>query len=178
MDTAQCSSVRTNSGAKEKRVTIPGVGTAIQLANGEVQVSYSNGSQLWVDGRHHVRFQYPDGRIANYLDTDVIPRVIMEKLQHMPKVLRYLVPSPVMHKIQNLRWSTVYFLIKKNIFIHNVIYLSCNIFCTFHFSLPSCFMENKMLIVECQFFCWEIHNINFFKGYLFFVHFTYITITL
>lgn len=101
--TAENSSLRTNTSTKDKKVTVPGIGTAVQLANGEVQVCYPNGSQLWVDGKHHIRFQYPDGRLVNYLDTDVIPRTIMEKLQQMPKILKYLVPSPIMHKIHNLR---------------------------------------------------------------------------
>lgn len=96
-------SVRTNSTSKEKRVTIPGIGTAYQLSSGEVQIQYPDGAQLWVDGKHHVRYQYPDGHIVNYMDNDIIPRQIMEKLQHMPKVLKYLMPSTVTQKIQNLR---------------------------------------------------------------------------
>lgn len=101
--TAQSPSIRTQSSAKEKKVSVPGIGTAIQLPNGEVQVSYPNGSHLWIDGKHHIRYQYSDGHVVSYLDTDVIPRTIAEKLQHMPRVLKYLVPSPVMHKIHNLR---------------------------------------------------------------------------
>nr|XP_023026817.1 serine/threonine-protein kinase PLK4 [Leptinotarsa decemlineata] len=91
------------SNTKEKRVTVPGIGTAFQLANGEVQVRYPDGSQLWVDGKHHIRYQYPEGRVVNYMDNEVIPRVIMEKLQQMPKILKHLMPVPSSHKIQNLR---------------------------------------------------------------------------
>lgn len=58
---------------------------------------------LYVLGKHHVRYQYPDGHISNYTDNEVIPRVIMEKLQHMPKVLKYLIPTSVTQKIVNLR---------------------------------------------------------------------------
>ncbi|KAG5894098.1 hypothetical protein JTB14_003954 [Gonioctena quinquepunctata] len=102
--TNPASSFGHSSNSREKRVTIPGVGTAFQLANGEVQVRYPDGSQLWVDGKHHIRYQYPEGRMVNYLDNEVIPHAVMEKLQHMPKVLKHLVPSPVVpHKIHNLR---------------------------------------------------------------------------
>ncbi|KAJ8921657.1 hypothetical protein NQ315_010566 [Exocentrus adspersus] len=89
--------------AREKRVTVPGIGTAFHLPSGEVQVRYQDGSQLWVDGKHHVRYQYPDGRTMNYMDTESIPRPVMEKLQHMPKILKYLMPSPITQKIHNLR---------------------------------------------------------------------------
>ncbi|KAJ8934369.1 hypothetical protein NQ314_013410 [Rhamnusium bicolor] len=92
-----------NSNTREKRVTIPGIGMAFQLPNGEVRVRYQDGSQIWVDGKHHVRYQYPEGHIVNYLDSESIPRPIMEKLQHMPKVLKHLMPSPVSQKIHNLR---------------------------------------------------------------------------
>lgn len=97
------SSFGNTTNTKEKRVTVPGIGTAFQLSNGEVQVRFPDGSQLWVDGKHHVRYQYPDGHISNYTDNEVIPRVIMEKLQHMPKVLKYLIPTSVTQKIVNLR---------------------------------------------------------------------------
>lgn len=92
------------SSTKEKRVSVPGVGTAIQLANGEVRVKYNDGSQLWVDGKHHVRYQYPDGRTANYLDTDSIPKSIMDKMQLMPKVVKHLsTPTTTTKKMQYLR---------------------------------------------------------------------------
>ncbi|KAF7278138.1 hypothetical protein GWI33_008755 [Rhynchophorus ferrugineus] len=89
--------------SKEKRVSVPGVGTAVQLANGEVKVKYNDGSQLWVDGKHHVRYQYPDGRMVNYLDTDSIPKSIMEKMQLMPKVVKHLSTPQTTKKIQYLR---------------------------------------------------------------------------
>lgn len=95
--------VGNNSNVREKKVTVPGVGTAFQLANGEVQVRFPDSTQLWVDGKHRVKFQYADGHISTYTNNEVIPRAIMEKLQHMPKVLKYLMPSPVTQKIVNLR---------------------------------------------------------------------------
>lgn len=82
---------------------MPGVGTAVQLPNGEVRVRYPDGAQLWVDGKHHVRYQYGDGTLVNYVDNDNIPRPIMDKLQQMPKVLKYLMPTPSTQKFCNMR---------------------------------------------------------------------------
>ncbi|CAH1995395.1 unnamed protein product [Acanthoscelides obtectus] len=92
-----------SASGKQRRVAVPGVGVAWQTVGGEVKVRYADGSQLAVDGKHHVRYQYADGRTADYQDTDVLPRIIMEKLQHMPKVLKHLAPSPVSQKIYNMR---------------------------------------------------------------------------
>lgn len=78
---------------KERKVVVPGVGTATQLPNGEIRVRYPDGAQLWVDGKQNVRYQYPDGRIVNFSNTDSIPRQITERLQQMPKVLKHLMPS-------------------------------------------------------------------------------------
>nr|XP_022919763.1 serine/threonine-protein kinase PLK4 [Onthophagus taurus] len=84
---------------QSKSVSIPGIGTAIQLASGEVKVRYPDGSQIWVDGKHNVQFQYADGKLVSYGNSDNIPRQIVEKLQHMPIVLRHLMPtSSVSHK--------------------------------------------------------------------------------
>ncbi|GJQ82899.1 putative serine threonine-protein kinase [Trypoxylus dichotomus] len=88
---------------KEKKINVPGIGTAIQSPSGEVKVRFTDGSQLSVDGKHHVQYQYTDGKVATYTDTDNIPRPIMEKLQLMPKVLRHLMPSPVLSKVRCLR---------------------------------------------------------------------------
>ncbi|XP_066156659.1 serine/threonine-protein kinase PLK4 isoform X2 [Euwallacea fornicatus] len=95
------SNTTSSRSTKEKQVTIPGVGTAIQLPSGELNVRYNDGSQLWVDGKHHVRFQYPDGHIVTYKDTDSIPKTIMAKMQLMPKVVKYLstpVTTPLVEK--------------------------------------------------------------------------------
>lgn len=87
--------------SKERKVTLPGIGTAIQLPSGEVRVQYPDGTQLWVDGKHHVRYQYSDGHLSTYSDTDNIPRQIMEKVQQMPKILKHLMP--VVHKTKTIR---------------------------------------------------------------------------
>lgn len=92
-----------NSTTKERRAAIPGIGTATQLPNGEVNVRYPDGTQLWVDGKHQVKFQYAGGQIVSFSDTDNIPRQIVAKLQHMPKVLKYLLPNSVPHKTRSLR---------------------------------------------------------------------------
>lgn len=89
---------------KERKVTVPGVGTAVQLQNGEIRVRYTDGAQLWVDGKQNVRYQYPDGRIVNFSNTDSIPRQITERLQQMPKVLKCLMPAAGTHsKTRSLR---------------------------------------------------------------------------
>lgn len=88
---------------KQKATVVPGVGTAIQLANGELQVQYHDGAQLWVDGKHHVRYQYPDGQVVNYRDTDSIPKSIMAKMQLMPKVVRHLSAPVPTRQFHNLR---------------------------------------------------------------------------
>lgn len=80
---------------KEKQVAVPGVGVAAQLPSGELRVKYDDGCQLWVDGKHHVRFQYVDGRTVNYTDTDDIPKSIVTKMQMVPKVVKWLnTPAP------------------------------------------------------------------------------------
>ncbi|XP_018319337.1 serine/threonine-protein kinase PLK4 isoform X2 [Agrilus planipennis] len=96
------SSLSSRGSDKDRQVSIPGIGTATQLSNGEVRVRFTDGSQLWVDGKHHIRYQYPDGRMSNYRDSDSIPRHIMEKMQHMPKILKHLMP-PVLHKMRTMR---------------------------------------------------------------------------
>jgi polo-like kinase 4 len=97
--TAVGSSFQSNA-SKEKRVSVPGVGTAVQLSNGEVQVRYGDGSQLSMDGKHQIKYQYSDGNTVMYTDNDNIPRPIREKLQHMPKILKQLMPSPTTHNFR------------------------------------------------------------------------------
>ncbi|KAI4459154.1 serine/threonine-protein kinase plk [Holotrichia oblita] len=92
-----------SASTKERKINVPGVGTAIQLPTGEVRVRFTDGSQLWVDGKHHVQYQYTNGKMISYSDTDNIPRPIMEKLQLMPKVLKHLMPNPVLSKVRCLR---------------------------------------------------------------------------
>lgn len=89
-----------NNGLKEKKVTIPGIGQAVQLPNGEVRVRYNDGTQLWLDGKHQIRYQYSDGNFVNYNDSDNIPRFVREKLEQMPKILKYLMPTSVTHKFR------------------------------------------------------------------------------
>lgn len=92
-----------NTTAKGRRVTIPNIGTAIQLPNGEIHVRYLDGTQLWVDGKHQVKYQYAGGSMVNYLDTDPIPKPIVDKLQQIPKILKYLLPISISHKTHSLR---------------------------------------------------------------------------
>lgn len=89
--------------SKERRVSIPGIGTAVQMSTGEVRVNYSDGTQLWVDGKHHIKYQYPDGNLLSYNDNENLPKYIIEKMQHMPKVLKHLMPTPILHRTHSIR---------------------------------------------------------------------------
>lgn len=89
--------------SSERSVTIPNVGTASQFANGEVQVKFSDGSQLWIDGKHQIRYRHPNGSKVEYRDNDNIPRYVLEKMQYMPVVLRYLTPSYEFRKVHSIR---------------------------------------------------------------------------
>lgn len=89
---------------KERKVSVPGVGTAVQLSNGEIRVRYPDGAQLWVDGKQNIRYQYPDGRLVNFTNAESIPPQITERLQQMPKVLKHLMPnSGSTHRARSLR---------------------------------------------------------------------------
>lgn len=94
------SSFKSTNTAKEKRVAVPGVGTAVQLPNGEVRVRYNDGSQLSMDGKHRIQYQYSDGSTAVFTDNDSIPRPVREKLEHMPNILKHLMPGPVTHNFR------------------------------------------------------------------------------
>lgn len=87
----------------ERNAILPGICTAFQLSNGEVQVKFLDGSQLWFNGKHQIKFRYPDGVLAEYKDTENIPRQIMAKMQHMPKILKHLTPNFEKRKAQSLR---------------------------------------------------------------------------
>ncbi|EEZ98528.1 Serine/threonine-protein kinase PLK4-like Protein [Tribolium castaneum] len=100
MNSTAVGSFQSSSSLKEKKVSVPGVGTAVQLPNGEVQVRYGDGSQLSMDGKHQIKYQYSDGNTVTYSDNDNIPRPIREKLQHMPKILKQLMPSPTTHNFR------------------------------------------------------------------------------
>ncbi|KAL3277015.1 hypothetical protein HHI36_012377 [Cryptolaemus montrouzieri] len=101
--TNEGSSALGGSRLKEKHVTVPGVGTAVQLPNGEVKVRYPDGSQLCVDGKNQVRYQSVDGQITRFSENDKIPKPIMEKLQHMPKVLKHLMSQDLSRKTHSFR---------------------------------------------------------------------------
>ncbi|XP_060523812.1 serine/threonine-protein kinase PLK4 [Cylas formicarius] len=90
--------------SRERKVVVPGVGTATQLSNGEIKVKYHDGSQLWVDGKH-IRHQYHrDGQIVRYTVGGSLPEDILEKFQHMLKAIEQFRPSPLStKKIHNFR---------------------------------------------------------------------------
>ncbi|XP_028139064.2 serine/threonine-protein kinase PLK4 [Diabrotica virgifera virgifera] len=91
-----------SSNAREKKIVVPGVGTASRLANGVVQVCFNDGSQMEVDGKT-VNYRYPNGHISYYTEHEDMPPAITEKVQHVPKVLKFLNSPSVTQKIVNLR---------------------------------------------------------------------------
>lgn len=91
------------SSSRERKVQVPGVGTALQLPSGEIRVQYPDGSHLWVDGKHNIRYRYASGREYTCRDSDNIPLEIMEKMQFMPKVLRHLMPPNYTQKPKSIR---------------------------------------------------------------------------
>ncbi|KAK9874680.1 hypothetical protein WA026_005500 [Henosepilachna vigintioctopunctata] len=101
--TNETTSTLASNKLKEKHVTVPGVGTAVQLPNGEVKVRYLDGSQISVDGKNQIRYQNIDGQISRFSENDKIPPSIMEKLQYMPKVLKHLMATDVSRKTHTFR---------------------------------------------------------------------------
>lgn len=82
-------------GISPRRVTVPGVGTALQLSCGEVRVRYPDGSQLSVQPKGNVRYEWQSGHQCHYGPTDLIPPEVRDKLTEMPKIVKYLArPSP------------------------------------------------------------------------------------
>lgn len=78
-----------------RRVVVPGIGTALQLACGEVRVRYPDGSQLSVEAKGTVRYEWQNGHQCNYGPADLIPTEVRDKLTEMPKIIKYLArPSP------------------------------------------------------------------------------------
>ncbi|XP_012288170.1 serine/threonine-protein kinase PLK4 [Orussus abietinus] len=88
------------------KVTVPGIGIACQLPSGDVKVEYKDGSTLTVSPQSYgggILYENGNGSIARYnqdchqnLD---VPSAVREKLQHLPVVIKHLVPP----KHKNLR---------------------------------------------------------------------------
>ncbi|XP_017780877.1 PREDICTED: serine/threonine-protein kinase PLK4 [Nicrophorus vespilloides] len=81
------------AGCDNKVVNIPDVGTAVRLPEGQVRVNFPDGSQLGFDGKHAPQYVYPDGRMFNCTETVCIPSHVLEKLQLIPKVMKYMSAS-------------------------------------------------------------------------------------
>lgn len=86
---------RSTRGISPRRVAIPGIGTATQLPCGEVRVRYPDGSQLTVEVKGNVRYEWKNGHQCNYGPADLIPLEVRDKLSEMPKIVKHLArPSP------------------------------------------------------------------------------------
>ncbi|KAF4528591.1 hypothetical protein B566_EDAN015811 [Ephemera danica] len=72
-----------------RSVFVPGVGLASQLATGEVQVQYSDGSRVLVDG-DTTRYITPLGEEHKYNSKDSLPQLLSTRLASFPTVLQHL----------------------------------------------------------------------------------------
>lgn len=79
---------------KERRVVVPGIGTAVQLPSGEMQVHHGDGSVVTINSASGaVQFQRPEGQILQYGEKDVLPDDLKIKLVQIPKIVRYLMQT-------------------------------------------------------------------------------------
>ncbi|XP_066995879.2 serine/threonine-protein kinase PLK4 [Anabrus simplex] len=75
-------------------IHVPGIGLALQLPSGEVQVRYEDGAVLTMnvsDGR--VKYVEKGSRPAYYSQTDPVPSRLRTRLSQMPQVVRCLVEA-------------------------------------------------------------------------------------
>lgn len=82
---------QSSRGVSPRRVAVPGVGTAMQLANDEVRIRYPDGSQLFVNkAQSNIRYEWHNGHQCTYGPSDAIPTEVRDRLADMPKVKKYL----------------------------------------------------------------------------------------
>jgi polo-like kinase 4 len=79
-----------------KKVHIPGVGTAIELSQGVVQIHYSDGSKLSVIPPNQgggVTYSQFGGANQHFSSHDEIPRCVQDRLAQLPTVKKYLLAA-------------------------------------------------------------------------------------
>lgn len=84
-------------------VTVPGIGTASQLTHGVIQVSYQDGSKLSVipeDQGGGVTYAEYGGINKHYSDKDELPKVIRDKLEQIPLIIKHLKNSAPVNAVQ------------------------------------------------------------------------------
>ncbi|PNF27102.1 hypothetical protein B7P43_G08540 [Cryptotermes secundus] len=94
---------------KTIKAFVPGVGMAVQLPSGEVQVHHNDGSVVTINCTSSaVELERPGGQIKQYGEKDVLPDDLKMKLMQIPKVMRYLmktdgkIKSPVLTSKTNV----------------------------------------------------------------------------
>uniref|UniRef100_A0A1B6CAL4 POLO box domain-containing protein n=2 Tax=Clastoptera arizonana TaxID=38151 RepID=A0A1B6CAL4_9HEMI len=100
------SSIHSKSHSKLKTIHVPNIGIATQGTNGEISITYPDGTQLSFDGKSG-GIAYHNGRnMVRYQqsDSDLIPDVVRDRLAQIPVVLRYFIAGDdSKHKPRSLR---------------------------------------------------------------------------
>ena len=77
-----------------REIELPGIGRATQLANGDINVHYLNGSRLIVNSTSaKVSYVSHSGQYAQYEQKDVIPPEVKSKLGQMPHIVKALMDA-------------------------------------------------------------------------------------
>lgn len=89
-----------------KKVTVPGIGIAMELPSGDIKIDYKDGSSLTVITQDYgggIRYEASNGNIFKYSQKCQqnleVPYMIKEKLRHVETVIKHLAPR----KHTNLR---------------------------------------------------------------------------
>lgn len=75
---------------------LPGIGNAVQLQNGQIQVNYFDSTKLVMNSKSaEVLFTDCKGQVFRYQENDAIrlPSEIRSKLSQMPKIIQELKDS-------------------------------------------------------------------------------------
>ncbi|XP_014248739.1 serine/threonine-protein kinase PLK4 isoform X2 [Cimex lectularius] len=80
-------------------VSIPGIGTACQMSNGEVRIKYRDGSELCVNGDSSggILFKDQRGIETKFDQSDHLDQNLRSRLAQVPLVLRQLIPKQNAH---------------------------------------------------------------------------------
>lgn len=95
-------SFKTNNGQSRLKavstISVPGVGVATQMSDGEVRITYSDGSELRVNGEQSGGVMYrKDGKEERIKQGEKVPSFLRPKLAQVPTVLRALMPQQQQH---------------------------------------------------------------------------------
>ncbi|KAI0235361.1 Serine/threonine-protein kinase PLK4 [Lamellibrachia satsuma] len=83
------------------RVFVPGIGWGSQLSNGEVQVHFTDGSELGIQAHPMlVKYTDPQGTFSRFRESDQLPGNVRQKLEALPAVMLKLEASQASGKGQ------------------------------------------------------------------------------